>query len=40
MSAPESVGDDGGSGSICPGQSRKEHVRAGVGYHAQVFPPV
>ena len=29
-----------GSGSIRPGQGQKEHVRAGVGYHAQVFPPV
>jgi len=28
------------SGGIRPGQSGKEHVRAGVGYHAQVFPPV
>ena len=27
-------------GSIRPGQSRKEHVRAGLGYHAPSLPPV
>ena len=28
------------SGNIRPGQCRKEHVMASVGYHAQVFSPV
>jgi hypothetical protein len=28
--------DSHGSGNIRPGQSRNEHVRAGVGYHARV----
>jgi hypothetical protein len=31
---------DLGSGCMRPGQIRKEHVRAGVGYHAASHPPV